>query len=228
MTPKSSGATFNGQGYHYALKSCIAKLASKEDLSIPLHVSVHVCRKHKIPDLSKLLVARSSLVPIGWQIWDLPIDHLWRTFRLAYDHGAVIHFSNKYSAHHHNGTANPQALRTYYLAAKLGWVLEIEKQGSQESPGHLFLCDVPSLVLDPIELVEAAENAKEVVRLRLFDLFKVSLPGTPARGWSDVQKWNHYVSRVTFVDSGFRLSDADMAASVKRRSVEPPIFPGIG
>jgi len=79
-----------------------------------------------------------------------------------------------------------------------------------------MLCNVSQLILDPHKLEAAAGKANESAQLKLF---KRLWYYSTAKQWSDAKKWDQYISMVKFVDSGFKPSEADVAASVKQRSV---------
>ena len=75
----------------------------------------------------------------------------------------------------------------------------------QMQAGQLYLCGVPALVLSPIELAVAGDNANDVAKLKVFDAISALVNDYGARA-----TWEAYNSRIHFVNPGFRPTLADL------------------
>jgi hypothetical protein len=213
---------FNPEEGHWALRQSLEILASRDDLSNPLHVTFHPCYE-KADDSDKLyrLLAGDSSPPIIYIIRDLPYHDLLEfsyTLHRASDFGAMLQFSTPCWRCQDLETTNCNGDFVKDLAEALGiFTAHDTDTRTDDGPlGQMILCDVSQLILNSHELVEAAEEANKAAQLKIFKLLYFS---GAARQWSDAQKWDRYTSRVKFVDSGFSPSEADLVASVKRRSV---------
>jgi hypothetical protein len=211
---------------HHTLKQCLSALAFTRGLSNPLHMTVHVSRGEDF-DICEMegLFDGFPPVPIICEIMDLPPQDAnnWSDpFSLAYYFGGILHVS-ACSCGDCQNTETPDCRGDFAtdVAHELEGLLEhdedsVDGNGAGKPPGQIFLCDFSRLILKPDELIAAGGEANDSARLKVFKLLDYN---GAAKHWSEAKKWDHYTSMVKFVDSGFRPSEADVAANVKLRSV---------
>lgn len=229
LTARSYCMNYDDKWYQedpHTLKQCLSALASTKGLSNPLHMTIHVPRGKDF-DICGMedLFDGFPPVPIICEIMDLPPQDSedWSdSFALAYYFGGVLHVS----ACSCGDCQDPKFVdcRDDFakdVAHELEGLLEHDEgsaggDGAGKPPGQIFLCDVSRLILKPDELIAAGGEVNDSARLKVFNLLDYD---GAARHWSEAKKWDHYTSMVKFVDSGFRPSEADVAANVKLRSV---------
>lgn len=196
------------------LQKCLVQIALKYLTSTPLHLTVHMKFKGYFTGIIDLLLYDISPVPITCTFHNISITNGARSLNLAYDFGAVIYLLDQ--------TVRPGAAPincdANELAVNLAGAIDEMSYEEEEDgwpPGQIFLCDISRLVLSPKELA-ACENANDAATLKVFNLCEI---GHLRQSMTKSQRWDLFVSRVKLVDPGFKSSEADIAASVKRRSV---------
>jgi hypothetical protein len=198
----------NGSMKYFALKQSLAFLSSKSVLSNPLHLTIHVSGEGEAcPGQTNLLLDGPPPMPIIYEILDITHQNsydLCDTFRLARVFGAILHFATTCQSTETTDHRDDFAKDIAYEVENLS---NYTSDDDHRLPNQLILCNITRLVLKPDELIAAAGEANDFARLKIFKLLKHY--GTATR-WSDAQKWDHYISRVKFVDSGFRPSEANM------------------
>jgi hypothetical protein len=213
-----------GRTLCHKLQESVAVLALRDEASPSLHLTIHMGRNHDNNFiLLHDLLQRFPPVPITCDFDGLLHHEVRYPLELIYNVGGVVHLM---------GTSAPYSTRARLmpdfdiLAQSLGDQLrDLDyrpmcswKDEARTPAGQIFLFNVPQLVLDPEDLSLAAENAKEVARLKIFRFFVFD---GKRKKWSDSQKWEFFASRLKFVDPGFRPSRADVNLSVERRLVIP-------
>jgi len=224
VTTRAYSMTSNGEEHQrsqYALGESLNVLASRDDLSNPLHITFHPrYKKEGDPDMLFCeLLCYLPPSPIICEIRDLPhhdLNQFFLTLQSAHDFGAILHFSTFCWRCQSSEASDCQRNFVRDLAHGLGRIVAYKRGTHTDDgpPGQTILCDVSRLILNDNELVAAAGNENDSAQLEIFKL--IHFYGV-ARQWSDAQNWDRYVSRIKFVDPDFKLSKADVAASVERR-----------
>jgi len=123
----------------------------------------------------------------------MPIEpDSWASLMLAFDMRAVVHFDDYPSPN-----AGPDEIAGA-IGDQLLDCFKTDTQSNLVSPGQLFLCGIPELILSPAELATASDP-NEVALLKIYD-----------RSPGPKPKWETFKSRVKLVKSGFRPSMRDM------------------
>ena len=217
LTARCTGEAFSYNIEDFSdLRRVLTQLATKYPTIPPLHLTVHMRRDLRCGMILANVFYGFPAVPIACDFHYTSFDSSTDFLRLAYDLGAVVHNTEENSVEGVNMLA-------IELAAELGelFINEEEKQEDEDEknipPGQIFLCDVPRSVLSHQELAESEDPVK-TARLKLFNLCYFS---NLERNFTGSQSWDYFTSRVKLVERGFKPSEADIAASIKRRSVNP-------
>jgi hypothetical protein len=183
---------------------CLGQLVRRYLTSGPLHLTVRPRNQEQSPcdAAMKLLFSDGQPVPITCDFYGMSMDNHDVPFNLAYDLGAIVHFSEE--APLNGEAANDIAFQLADIVDDLFDYEENQLYGSP--PGQIFFCDVSRLILSPKELA-ACENANDAARLKLFDLCDFDRFD---RKFTASQSWEYFTSRVKLVDPGFKPSQADM------------------
>lgn len=188
------------------------RLASKYPRISPLCLTVHMRRSLRCRIILNHLFFNFSAVPITCEFHYMSLGKDTGSHSLAYDLGAVVHVAEEDSEEDVDVLAVKLAAQ---LVATFLYSAEEDMDEDNVPPGQIFLCDVPRSVLSHKELSDS-EDAVNTARLKLFNLCDF---GRLRRNFTESQRWNYFTRRVKLVDPGFKPSQADIAASVKRRSV---------
>jgi hypothetical protein len=176
--------------------------------STPLHVVLrsgeHDCCSGAMDRLLDFLPPLSLTCDIYFQVGH--IGH--GVLDQAYNIGAAVYFLKNPDKGYVNDWKGSLASR---LCDDLESIFLLADNKPDAPPGKIFLYDLAPLLLSPEELAQG--NINDVVRLKLFERCDFD------RVWfrkSESEKWDYFVSRVKFVDKGFRPSQADINASAAR------------
>jgi hypothetical protein len=192
-----------------SLRSCLKQLVANYLTSAPLHLTLHPRNKKQslCNRAVDFLLENLTPAPITCDFHNVSMN---KPLDLAYDFGAVVHFSDKASLKGED--ADTPAIQ---LAKHIGGLFQYEEDEDNAPPGQIFLCNVTRLVLSFKELA-SSKDANDSARLKLFNLCSFSYL---TREFTGSQSWDYFTSRVKLVDPGFKPSQADIAASVDRRLV---------
>lgn len=190
-----------------SLGHCLEQLVSNYLESATLHLTVRPRQTKHFPceEAMKLLFNRIPALPITCDIHNVSLEDSADSLIHAYHFGAIVHFSDEVRPR--GGNASALALQ---LAVDINEILESEDDG--DPPGHLFLCDVARRILSPEELAVSV-NARDTARQKLFKLLD-------SEREVNGSQWDYYTSRVTLVDPGVGPTEADIAASERKRFVD--------
>ena len=200
----------NGDGLYY-LREYLKELTSPCP-SPPLHLTVHMRDKGRCRVILDHLLFKFPAVPITCDFHYMSLGKGTGSLSLAYELGAVVHVAEEDSEEDVDILAVQLADQ---LVETFVYQEERDMDDDNVPPGQIFLCNVPRLVLSHAELVDS-ENAFDTARLKLFKLCDFDYL---ERQFTGSQSWDYFTSRVKLVELGFKPSEADIAASERRRSV---------
>jgi hypothetical protein len=183
-------------------------LAIRHIRNCPLHVTVQVEGDSTFQQLCQLVdhqprTNNSFNIPITYDVFDMPTGtDLWHPLAIAFAMRAVVHFAD------HHSSAGPDDIARA-ISNQLLDCFKADSRSSFVTPGLLYLCDIPKLVLSPEELATSS-NSNEVALLKLFDnLIYTPLPGALPGSSIPKPKWETFKSKVELVESGFRPGMSD-------------------
>jgi len=156
-----------------------------------------------------LLISFESAVACTYEITDIGIKDL-NALCAAYDFQCVVHV---------RGDRLPSPGRKAQLLAS--HINECFEEEDLDTPtGQLFLCDLPSLVLDPQELASAADLDEAAIN-KIYDLVSIypNLDGSIYE-----TKLDFFKSRIKLVKSGFKPTLADLYPRPQPKSVISPFL----
>jgi hypothetical protein len=193
---------------------CIGVLGSPDINPTPLHLTIHlgeaIASNHESA-IRRLLSEPPTLVPMTFELVSMS---MYVDKRSAIDSalrlGAVVHFKKSYGPPDH-----------FWVARRLAQFLEsrVYSNAQRGSWRQAYLCDIPEYVLTPDELARGIQEGNAVERAK-YKLVKVPAP-TLREALELVEKrCSESLSKVTYVQSGFRPSPAEVIATLKMMLVQ--------
>jgi hypothetical protein len=187
-------------------EQCLKVVAPSIGAIKSLYVKLYIRALTKYPHdrINALFYCFDSVIPCIYEISDIGVADS-DAFYAAYDLQCVVHLKG--------GWRETPECRAKHIASHINECFEEEDLDTPT--GQLFLCDIPSYVLDPQELA-SADDLDEAAINKICDLVSVypDLTGSIYK-----TKLDFFRSRIKLVKSGFKPSLSDLYPRPQPRSV---------
>ena len=192
------------------LREMLKALSQRRDPSDPLHISIQfgfIFRNHDLDSLFGDLGQYTQGINATYGFHNVSFTGGGSTLSIAYKVRGVLHFDKR------DLRMTQDRQDAEGLISDLDRIMR--RYNGNLSPGCLFICGLPQLVLTPEEIEAAGDDVNKDALLKLHN---TSL--RPSWRYHDNDNdttqvtWEDFQARIKLVDSSFRPTRADLAAEL--------------